>query len=131
MIRSCTLLARSPRRLLEHLNSLPNEYRTRPLLFALSANAEGSELSDLVSALTSAQAHDVSRVGCLTTSLNEGYVSCSLLAAEKDHSATVRSTVPGIKPVQVGRWLTYKDDEAGTENMVIEDQYIRHGGLHS
>lgn len=42
----------------------------------------------------------------------------------------MRSTIPGTKPVQVGRWHTYQGDGAGAEDVAVDDQYIRSGGLH-
>jgi hypothetical protein len=107
-----TILARTPAALLSYLSQLPSSYSKNVVLFALSANVDSSQLSSLVSRLTSLSPQSV---GCLSAPLNlygydtENLIACSLAAFKPEDCVPFRSTIPGIPKAQVGRWHAIRE----------------------
>ena len=100
-----TIIARTPAALISHLDHLPNVYTDNPLLFTLSTNIDSSELSTLISRLTTLSSQSV---GCLSAPLEDHRISCSLASFDKNHSVPFRSTIAGRAAPQVGRWHSFR-----------------------
>jgi hypothetical protein len=134
LLRTTTILARTPTLLLSQLSQLSKIYTENTLLFALSTNVEANGLSSLVSHLTSLSADSV---GCLSAPLDtpwspaEDYITCSLAAF--DHSTTFRSTIPGRQAAQVGRLHAFRKHEDVTANHseILQDGHVDWGKMWS
>ena len=109
VLQTCTtVIARTPAALLSHLGRLPKVYTENPLLFTLSTNIDSSELSTLVSRLTSLSSQTI---GCLSAPLEDHRISCSLASFDKRYSVPFRSTIAGRPAPQVGRWHSFRERE--------------------
>lgn len=125
-----TILAQSPKGILNALAGLHANYRNHTLLFALSSNS--SELSELVARLTT---FSTNSVGCLAAQAQENTISCSLAFFDSQHATTFRSTIPGRAAPQVGRWHSFKKpdttpDMEFDQNVDWEDVWSKSVGNH-
>lgn len=112
-----TIVSRKPADILAHISRLRPTISKHSLLYAISASqhTDPSELSQLVSSVKGL-AND--SVGCLTAPIPserrswQRYTSVSLAAFDPQHATLFRSTIPGRKASQVGRWHALHQKEA-------------------
>lgn len=102
-----TILAQSPKGVLNALAGLHKKYSGHTLLFALSSNSP--ELSELVARLTTFSKRSV---GCLSAQAQEGTICCSLAFFDSQYATTFRSVIPGRAAPQVGRWHSFKKPDS-------------------
>ncbi|KZO97835.1 hypothetical protein CALVIDRAFT_554323 [Calocera viscosa TUFC12733] len=110
VIRAYTLLSRSSAPILKFLTELPKNTKDSVALFSLSLNAD--DLGPLVNAL---QGLSSKHAGCLSAPLpsETSEIACSLALFPRSHCDSVRTTMPGRKQAQVGRWhINGRDDPA-------------------
>jgi hypothetical protein len=110
-----TLAERTVGGLLTQLAQLAPSYRQSFVAFALGASskASNSELSTLVSRLTSLSTQSI---GCLTAPLVEDGISCSLAAFPLNDCVPFRSTVSGTPVPRVGRWHAFPNSETNNSD---------------
>lgn len=127
-IHTSTILARSPKGIHSHLEKLSKCFPNHTLLFTLSPNVDGSELSDLVDHLAGFSSQTI---GCLSAPLpwknNRNLISCSLAIFRKHDCTIFRSTIPGKASVQVGRWHAFRKKE---EDIDFGDGGIADGNVN-
>ncbi|KAJ3760187.1 hypothetical protein EV360DRAFT_40397 [Lentinula raphanica] len=116
MLHSTTIVSRSSTAVLSHLNRIKSQYATSPhtFLFALSVPTHSSELSSLVDTLMTFS--PTSSLGCLSSPLVPGYISCSVALLDPRNATLFRSTIPGREQTQVGRWHAFRRKDDGEYN---------------
>jgi len=125
VFQTCTtIIAKTPVALLSHLGRLPKVYAENPLLFTLSTNIDSSELSTLVSRLTSLSSQTI---GCLSAPVEDHGISCSLASFDKHYAVPFRSTIAGRPASQVGRWHSFRVRDQGSSSASLDG--AQPGGL--
>ncbi|KZT56379.1 hypothetical protein CALCODRAFT_497402 [Calocera cornea HHB12733] len=107
-IRAYTLLSRSSTPILKFLTDLQRPAHDAVAFFNLSLNADN--LGSLVTAL---QGLSPKHAGCLSAPLPSAtsHTVCSVALFPRSQCSTVRTTMPGRKQAQVGRWHVKGRDE--------------------
>ncbi|KAI0750975.1 hypothetical protein C8Q80DRAFT_1154839 [Daedaleopsis nitida] len=118
-----TIVSRKTTDILAHLSQLRATVSHQPLLYTISASqhSDRPDLSRLVSFVKSLSS---SSVGCLSAPIPSGrpgwqeYTSVSVATFDEQHATLFRSTIPGRKAAQVGRWhaLHQKDKQPDTRD---------------
>ncbi|KAI0832598.1 hypothetical protein BC628DRAFT_1499376 [Trametes gibbosa] len=104
-----TVISRNTAHIIEHLSKLQPALAHNPLLYTISVSphTDSAELSSLVSSIKSISKDSA---GCLSAALPSAhpswqqYTSLSLASFDREHATLFRSTIPGRKAAQVGRW---------------------------
>ena len=104
-----TLISRKTPELLAHISQLRSCLSVHPLLYTISVSqhTDPSELTQLVS---SVQSLSNNSIGCLSAPIPSARpfwqqrTSVSFASFDDKHTTFFRSTIPGRKAVQVGRW---------------------------
>ena len=104
-----TLISRKTPELLAHISQLRSCLSVHPLLYTISVSqhTDPSELTQLVS---SVQSLSNNSIGCLSAPIPSARpfwqqrTSVSFASFDDKHTTFFRSTIPGKKAVQVGRW---------------------------
>ncbi|OJT13297.1 hypothetical protein TRAPUB_10063 [Trametes pubescens] len=124
-VHMSTVISRELGHITEHLSKLQPILSQHPLLYTISAsqNTRSSDLSILVSSL---QGLSHRSVGCLSAAIPSAgpswrqHTSVSLAAFDERHATLFRSTIPGRKAVQVGRWhAMHKDAQPDHEEPAL------------
>ncbi|KAI0917578.1 hypothetical protein AcW1_007253 [Taiwanofungus camphoratus] len=116
-----TILSRTTSDIISHLAHIRASFASHVALFTLSVSphSDSSEVSALVSTLTSLSSHSA---GCLSANLNpensiKEHILCSVAIFDSGKATPFRSTIPGKPAVQVGRWHSFrKRDEQDLAN---------------
>jgi len=127
-----TILARTPDGILAHLaHRLPRSCLQNFLLFTLSANVNGPQLSALVSGLTSLSPQSI---GCLSAPYTEDLITCSVAIFRSKNCVPFRSTILGAPAPRVGRWHAFSSkrnvDHPGEANYAFNRQDVFGGGAN-
>lgn len=118
-----TIVSRKTADILTHISQLRTSLLHRPLLYTISVSqqTDSADLSQLVSSIKSLSSHSV---GCLSAAIPSArsawqqYTAVSVASFDEQHATLFRSTIPGRKAVQVGRWhaLRQKDEQTDTRD---------------
>ncbi|KAI0774443.1 hypothetical protein C8Q74DRAFT_1270062 [Fomes fomentarius] len=118
-----TIVSRKTADILTHISQLRTSLLHRPLLYTISVSQQtnSADLSQLVSSIKSLSSNSV---GCLSAPIPsvrsawQQYTAVSVASFDEQHATLFRSTIPGRKAVQVGRWhaLRQKDEQADTRD---------------
>ncbi|KAI0353009.1 hypothetical protein OH77DRAFT_1427781 [Trametes cingulata] len=104
-----TVISRKPADIIAHISGLRSSLSSNPLLYTISVSpfTESSDLAKLVDSVKSLSSDSV---GCLSAPLPsprpswQRYSAVSLASFDYKHVTLFRSTIPGRKAAQVGRW---------------------------
>ncbi len=116
-LHTSTLISRKTTELLAHISQLRSRLSAHPLLYTISVSqhTDPSELTQLVS---SVQSLSNNSIGCLSAPIPSARpfwqqrTSLSLASFDEKHATLFRSTIPGRKAAQVGRWhAAHKEQE--------------------
>lgn len=120
-VHMSTIISRELGHITEHLSKLQPVLSQHPLLYTISVsqNTRSSDLSTLVTALKGLSR---SSVGCLSAVVPSAgsswrqHTSVSLATFDEKYATLFRSTIPGRKATQVGRWhAMHKDAQPDPE----------------
>lgn len=120
-VHMSTVISRELGHITEHLSKLQPILSQHPLLYTISVsqNTRSSDLSTLVTSLKGLSRRSV---GCLSAAVPSAgpswrqHTSVSLAAFDERYAALFRSTIPGRKATQVGRWhAMHKDAQPDPE----------------
>ncbi|KAI0722794.1 hypothetical protein C8Q76DRAFT_720344 [Earliella scabrosa] len=118
-----TIISRKSTDILAHISQLRAAFAHHPLLYTISASqhTNPTELSEVVTSVKSLSSNSV---GCLSAPIPSArpawqqYTSVSVASFDERHATLFRSTIPGRKAAQVGRWhaLHQKDRQPDTKD---------------
>ena len=119
-----TIVSRKSANILAHLARISPRIAGNPLLYSIAATPQTppSELSEIYNAT---KALSESSVGCLSAPLPSSlpawqrYFAVSVASFDAKHATLFRSTIPGRKAIQVGRWRAR--DQHGKQPADIRD----------
>ena len=122
-LHTSTVISRKTPELLAYISQLRPTLSAHPLLYTLSVSqhTDPSELTQLVSSLKSLSANSV---GCLSAPIPSSRpawqqrTAVSLASFDEEYATLFRSTIPGRKQVQVGRWhaMHQKEEQPDTQD---------------
>ncbi|KAI0720299.1 hypothetical protein C8T65DRAFT_634070 [Cerioporus squamosus] len=122
-VHMSTIVSRKTADILSHLSQLRPTFASRPLLYTISVSQHTSS-SDLSELVASVKSMSDDSVGCLSApipSARPSWQQCtavSVASFDAHHAMTFRSTVPGRKATQVGRWhaMHQKEKQQDTQD---------------
>lgn len=114
-VHMSTVISRELGHITEHLSKLQPILSQHPLLYTLSVS-QNTRSSDLSTLVTSLKGLSRGSVGCLSAAIPSAgpswrqHTSVSLAAFDEKCATIFRSTIPGRKATQVGRWHAMHKD---------------------
>lgn len=108
-LHTSTLICRKTTELLIHISRIRPRLSAHPLLYTISVS-QHTDPSELMQLVSSVQSLSNNSIGCLSAPIPSAlpfwqqHTSVSLASFEGKHTTLFRSTIPGKKAVQVGRW---------------------------
>ena len=108
-VHMSTIVSRKTADILSHLSQLRSTLASYPLLYTISVSQHTNNM-DLSELVASVKTLSNNTVGCLSAPIPSArpswqqYTAVSLASFDARHATTFRSTVPGKKAAQVGRW---------------------------
>ncbi|KAI0375818.1 hypothetical protein BV20DRAFT_18529 [Pilatotrama ljubarskyi] len=104
-----TVISRKPADIIAHISRLRSSLSSNPLLYTISVS-QSTESSDLAKLVDSVKSLSNNSVGCLSAPIPSAhpswqrYSAVSLASFDQKNATLFRSTIPGRKAAQVGRW---------------------------
>ncbi|KAL1946525.1 hypothetical protein VTO73DRAFT_14629 [Trametes versicolor] len=114
-VHMSTVISRELGHITEHLSKLQPILSQHPLLYTISVS-QNTRSSDLSTLVTSLKGLSRGSVGCLSAAIPSAgpswrqHTSVSLAAFDEKCATIFRSTIPGRKAAQVGRWHAMHKD---------------------
>ena len=122
-VHMSTIVSRKTADILSHLSQLRSTLAPYPLLYTISVSqhTNNTDLSELVASVKTLSNNTV---GCLSAPIPSSRpawqqrTAVSLASFDEKYATLFRSTIPGKKQVQVGRWhaMHQKEEQPDTQD---------------